>query len=516
MQSTIEENFKIPMLKTKRKTYGNTWWGRSWIEALERIDSNRLARGKTYANTGRVLSVKLIDDRIKAKIKGSYYDSYEVKIALKPFTSKELSILRGIISGQPTIAVELSLGKLPEALLSLMTQKQIALMPSRWRDMETRCSCPDSSNPCKHLAAVYYVLANEIDQDPFLFFNLKGLKTAELIGMSGDQQAVFQNKENPIFSHFTDLEQLSQNMVSIDPTQFSFSLPRHDSRALLALLSDNPPFYAEGNFKEFLHNLYSVASASMGTLFPSPNEKPLLASRLFQFEFKQDTYSPQYGFELKISLDENISSDKDQTSILDELLTQQAQTQIPKTLRHTSSILEKGNKDKIPLEVKLSYLVSLGNSKTENKPAAYEALAFADSTVGLDYFLNASLMVDAYWVSDSFSFLNLLASFAMALVQAHLFAPELVYEGQEIFRIRYVPLINHTSVEPVFAQLLSVMPNDIAHYQDRFLADEGLVDILAVFITRLVHLGIGRHVDTTTYGRVDQGNFTPSLSQNRT
>ena len=33
-----------------------------------------------------------------------------------------------------------------------------------------KCSCPDWAVPCKHLAAVINVIANEIDRNPFLLF----------------------------------------------------------------------------------------------------------------------------------------------------------------------------------------------------------------------------------------------------------------------------------------------------------------------------------------------------------
>ena len=38
-----------------RKEYGVSWWGKKWLDALNQIDnSNRLPRGKSYANTGKV------------------------------------------------------------------------------------------------------------------------------------------------------------------------------------------------------------------------------------------------------------------------------------------------------------------------------------------------------------------------------------------------------------------------------------------------------------------------------
>ena len=55
--------------------------------------------------------------------------------------------------------------------------------PTRCKDLETDCSCPDWSNPCKHIAAVYYLLGEEFDRDPFLIFKLRGMDRDTLVGL---------------------------------------------------------------------------------------------------------------------------------------------------------------------------------------------------------------------------------------------------------------------------------------------------------------------------------------------
>ena len=48
--------------------------------------------------------------------------------------------------------------------------------------LEMTCSCPDWSCLCKHLAAVLYAIGARLDQDPKLFFILRGVSECELIG----------------------------------------------------------------------------------------------------------------------------------------------------------------------------------------------------------------------------------------------------------------------------------------------------------------------------------------------
>ncbi len=57
----------------------------------------------------------------------------------------------------------------------------LSLFPEKLGDLKTACSCPDYSNPCKHIAAVYYLLGEEFDRDPFLLFQLRGLGRDELM-----------------------------------------------------------------------------------------------------------------------------------------------------------------------------------------------------------------------------------------------------------------------------------------------------------------------------------------------
>ena len=41
-------------------------------------------------------------------------------------------------------------------------------------EIQTRCSCPDWAEPCKHSAAVCYLVADRLDEDPFDLFLLRG------------------------------------------------------------------------------------------------------------------------------------------------------------------------------------------------------------------------------------------------------------------------------------------------------------------------------------------------------
>lgn len=162
----------------KRRTYGNTWWGAAWLRALESVDhANRLPRGRSYCNTGRIASCEWHPETlsVEALVDGSAYYPYEVHIALPPITPKKAEQLLAQVARDPVLVAELLDGTLSPAVAEIAASLGIELFPKSWRSMTLSCSCPDSARVCKHIAAVFYALADMIDGDPFLVFKLRGL-----------------------------------------------------------------------------------------------------------------------------------------------------------------------------------------------------------------------------------------------------------------------------------------------------------------------------------------------------
>lgn len=153
--------------------YGRTWWGQQWLKSLDRIDfTNRLPRGNAYAKKGMVASINIIENSIKAKVKGSRPKPYDINIVVPPFFDEEKKFFIDAIKKDPLLLSQLLNRQLPEELLTLAENSQIKIFPQSWQDIKLNCSCPDWAVPCKHLAAVIYTIAKEIDQNPFLVFGL--------------------------------------------------------------------------------------------------------------------------------------------------------------------------------------------------------------------------------------------------------------------------------------------------------------------------------------------------------
>ena len=156
-----------------RKTYGNTWWGQQWLKALGNIDySNRLPRGRTYANKGLARDINIKKNSITAKVQGTRPTPYKVNFTIPTFSANDKAGIMELITANPLHLSKLLNRNLPIDLKTLCDRKDIALFPNSWNDIEGSCSCPDWAVPCKHMASVLYLVANEIDKNPFLVFQL--------------------------------------------------------------------------------------------------------------------------------------------------------------------------------------------------------------------------------------------------------------------------------------------------------------------------------------------------------
>ncbi|NNM67371.1 MAG: hypothetical protein HKM06_05115, partial [Spirochaetales bacterium] len=229
----------------KRRTFGNTPWGAYFIETLNAgNDPARLQRGRTYVNTGRVQGLKVAGREVTAKVKGSYLPWYKVKIEFPAFDPQERQSVLDLVQNDAVLQAALRLGELPDSLISQLAQTGVELLPHDWSKLKKSCNCPDGEDPCKHLAAVYYALGGEVDQNPKVLFELRGLNLAfEVPHLS---------VEIPQLFHRTPRTQ----PFAAPGDEPVFSVSGSYLNLVLALLKDAPPFSDQGNFKITLAEFY--------------------------------------------------------------------------------------------------------------------------------------------------------------------------------------------------------------------------------------------------------------------
>ncbi|HEX6370924.1 MAG TPA: SWIM zinc finger family protein [Longimicrobium sp.] len=168
--------------RSTRGEIGETWWSQRFIEALRAVaDAGRLTRGRSYARSGQVMDLRVRAGSVTAQVQGSRPRPYQVLIRLAPFTDAEWARAEEALADQALFLAALLAGEMPRDVEQAFAAAGLSLFPSRRQDLRSECSCPDAVNPCKHVAATYYILAEAFDADPFLVLSWRGRARDDLL-----------------------------------------------------------------------------------------------------------------------------------------------------------------------------------------------------------------------------------------------------------------------------------------------------------------------------------------------
>jgi uncharacterized Zn finger protein len=168
--------------RSKRGAIGEQWWSRRFISVLESYGlSGRLARGRSYARAGQVLDFELSQGKVTARVQGSRVRPYQIRIGVLPLTTAQWQRVTRQLAGQALFRAKLLAGEMPHEIEEVFAECGTPLFPRSAADLHMHCSCPDWEVPCKHLAAVCYMLAEEFDRDPFGMLAWRGKGRDELL-----------------------------------------------------------------------------------------------------------------------------------------------------------------------------------------------------------------------------------------------------------------------------------------------------------------------------------------------
>ena len=263
--------------KSEHGAIGSTWWSRRWVSVLESFNMGaRLTRGRSYARQGQVLSIDVQPGMVKAKVQGSRPRPYNVEIRLKPLSDQDWDRVTDAMADQAIFAAKLLAGEMPTNIEEAFSAVQLSLFPTAARELETDCSCPDWANPCKHIAAVYYLLAERFDEDPFLIFKLRGRTKEQIIEVLRQKRVASMPAESASPSSDAGDSTAAGNTLSLEDYLDTFwqagevldsftvnpTAPRID-KAILKRLGDAPFTIAGQNISSLLARAYdTVDSAS--------------------------------------------------------------------------------------------------------------------------------------------------------------------------------------------------------------------------------------------------------------
>lgn len=162
----------------------NNWWSIAWCENLERYSDfkSRIGRGRHYVEIGTVIDMKIEKGRILARVQGTRAQPYKTEIRISPLSEAKCQAIiekcgRKIESLEKVLA-----GDFPEEMKDIFLGED-GLFPTPW-EISFNCSCPDWALMCKHVVAALYGVAVRFDEDPLLFFELRGIDVNRFIDIT--------------------------------------------------------------------------------------------------------------------------------------------------------------------------------------------------------------------------------------------------------------------------------------------------------------------------------------------
>ncbi|MET4082636.1 SNF2 family DNA or RNA helicase/uncharacterized Zn finger protein [Pedobacter sp. UYP30] len=412
------------------QTFGKTWWGEQWLNSLNNIDfSNRLPRGSSYARKGAVTKIDIIANKINAKVAGSRPRPYDVAIILPIFSAPQLNSFINALAERPAIIAKLLNRTLDPEVLKIAEKIGLKVFPKQWNDFQMECSCPDWAVPCKHLAAVIYKVSAEIDNNPFLVFNLHNVDLiAEL-----NKRGILVKTETTEIPSLTELyfkeESKAKKKSAYNSeqayTKLSYSTLPFIQESLIALLSDHPVFYqGKGNFKEKYANSLSRTIKKV--------QKIMQGKTSLQAVLYKPVNQPQ-----------NISPHSDGKVVVDE--------------RNQIKVLI--NERPFHLIDFLLQLIQISPSKT------------------LDY-------------QPAIASLHTLLYTTLHLISNGAIVPQIILQADKMFTVRWLPAMLSKEVRELIERLEDILPPEILLWEEKNATKEvdrnRGINLLSLFITELI------------------------------
>ena len=228
-----------------RNEFGISWWSKKWNNAISSFTiSSRIDKGREYARAGNVLSMEISKGEIHAEVQGGRVTPYTVNMEIDVFTKQQWESIMNIMSQKAIFCAMILNGEMPENIEEAFKEAKVSLFPKKQIHLITQCSCPDAANPCKHIAAVHYMLGLEFDKDPFIILKLRGMDKEEFLKAlrilrSGNQNDHIKRKIKKQFKSnktIVDLKREFDNYYGIDDKVLEMSFSYDTSGVKLGVI----------------------------------------------------------------------------------------------------------------------------------------------------------------------------------------------------------------------------------------------------------------------------------------
>ncbi len=169
-------------LRSRRGAIGKGWHAVALRSAAELLlGPGRASGGRADARAGRVQWLDLSPGRARGAVLGADGEVHEAQLDLAPLAGPDRAVVLRIARAHPELPARLASGAYPEEIERELAREEVSLLPRGASELSHDCSCLDWPGPCRHVAALVYVLVESVDEDPTGLLTLRGLSLGDLI-----------------------------------------------------------------------------------------------------------------------------------------------------------------------------------------------------------------------------------------------------------------------------------------------------------------------------------------------
>ncbi|MBE9222879.1 SWIM zinc finger family protein [Cyanobacterium stanieri LEGE 03274] len=254
------------------------WWVEKWLELLDSYRfKKRLERARNYAREGNVLNIEFKQNHLISEVQGSESQPYRVTLSLEAFSDEDWGYVIETMSEKALLAAQLLVGEMPSEIEQVFIKNGLSLFPFNLTDVKSRCTCPDKANPCKHIGAVYYQLADRFSEDPFIIFQLRGRSKEQILEALRVCRGIKLSGKTPQPEMLGKIKSLPKRKAKANKTSVPLSIdsfweydepldsslvvitPPTDNKNILDVLGDIPlPYNDAQALMQYLQQVYNI------------------------------------------------------------------------------------------------------------------------------------------------------------------------------------------------------------------------------------------------------------------
>ncbi len=244
-------------LKSRRGPIGENWWAREWLAIIEADCAQpELEAGRRLARQGRVPELQLAAGELGSHVEESREIKFEVKMTFELLSPAQREAVLGELTMNTLHLAMLYAGKMPKDMNDVFDRAGARFLPGS--KPQISCTC-DEAAVCRHAAAVACLVAERIDQDPFVLLALRGLSRTRFINAVRDNWGAPPLEATPSEAAAPPLERQLDGFyrcpVALPTDSSTLGLPELDVLECLGHASFFPP--GDRNVQQTLDNLYN-------------------------------------------------------------------------------------------------------------------------------------------------------------------------------------------------------------------------------------------------------------------